>query len=164
MELLARNAGRIVSRHEILSNVWGPAAKSAKTRSTLSSLAPQKVDDGAELKLIHTHRGFGYSLGSVTPRMSFTIRARLTALYFLVLAASFTGFFWICDYGFQKSISTAVNDASQRNLDTLEALLERHLSQGTPQLSQELTRVSDLWESGAIFQVAGPDGRGSIVP
>ena len=91
--------------------------------------------------------------------MSFTIRARLTALYFLVLAASFTGFFWICDYGFQKSISTAVNDASQRNLDTLKRVLERHLSQGTPQLSQELTRVSDLWESGAIFQVAGPDGR-----
>jgi heavy metal sensor kinase len=91
--------------------------------------------------------------------MSCTIRARLTALYFLVLAASFTGFFWICDYGFQKSISTAVNGASQRNLDTLKRVLERHLSQGTPQLSQELTRVSDLWESGAIFQVAGPDGR-----
>jgi heavy metal sensor kinase len=91
--------------------------------------------------------------------MSFTIRARLTALYFLVLAASFTGFFWICDYGFQKSISTAVNDASQRNLDTLKRVLERHIYQGTPQLSQELTRVSDLWESGAIFQVAGPDGR-----
>ena len=91
--------------------------------------------------------------------MSFTIRARLTALYFLVLAASFTGFFWICDYGFQRSISTAVNDASQRNLDTLKRVLGRHLAQGTPQLSQELTRVSDLWESGAIFQVAGPDGR-----
>ncbi|HXC47149.1 MAG TPA: ATP-binding protein [Candidatus Sulfotelmatobacter sp.] len=91
--------------------------------------------------------------------MSFTIRARLTALYFLVLAASFTAFFWICDYGFQKSISTAVNDASKRNLDTLKRVLERHISQGTPQLSQELTRVSDLWESGAIFQVAGPDGR-----
>jgi len=91
--------------------------------------------------------------------MSFTIRARLTALYFLVLAASFTGFFWICDYGFQKSISAAVNDASQRNLDTLKRVLERHISQGMPQLSQELTRVSDLWESGAIFQVAGPAGR-----
>jgi heavy metal sensor kinase len=91
--------------------------------------------------------------------MSFTIRARLTALYFLVLAASFTGFFWICDYGFQKSINTAVNDASQRNLDTLKRVLERRLSQGTPQLSQELARVSDLWESGAIFQVAGPDGQ-----
>ena len=91
--------------------------------------------------------------------MSFTIRARLTALYFLVLAASFTGFFWICDYGFQRSIATAVNDASQRNLDTLRRVLERHASQGTPGLQQELTRVSELWESGAIFEVAGPDGQ-----
>jgi len=91
--------------------------------------------------------------------MSFTIRARLTALYFLVLAASFTGFFWICDYGFQKSINTAVNDASQRNLDTVTRVLERHISQGTTELSQELTRVSELWESGAIFEVAGPNGQ-----
>jgi heavy metal sensor kinase len=91
--------------------------------------------------------------------MSFTIRARLTTLYFLVLAASFTGFFWICDYGFQKSINTAVNDASQRNLDTVKRVLEQHISQGAPDIRQELTRVSDLWESGAIFEVAGPDGR-----
>jgi heavy metal sensor kinase len=91
--------------------------------------------------------------------MSFTIRARLTTLYFLVLAASFSGFFWICDYGFQKSINTAVNDASQRNLDTVKRVLEQHISQGAPDIRQELTRVSDLWESGAIFEVAGPDGR-----
>jgi len=91
--------------------------------------------------------------------MSLTIRARLTALYFLVLAASFTGFFWICDYGFQRSIATAVNDASERNLDTVSRVLKRHISQRTPELAQELTRVSDLWESGAIFEVAGPDGR-----
>ena len=91
--------------------------------------------------------------------MSFTIRARLTALYFLVLAASFTGFFWICDYGFQRSIATAVNDASERNLDTLRWVLQRHAAQGIPGLRQELTRVSDLWESGAIFEVAGPDGQ-----
>jgi len=90
--------------------------------------------------------------------MSFTIRARLTALYFLVLAVSFTGFFCICDFGFQRSIATAVNDASRRNLDTLRLVLNRHVSQGTPGLQQELTRVSELWESGAIFEVAGPDG------
>jgi heavy metal sensor kinase len=91
--------------------------------------------------------------------MSFTIRARLTVLYFLVLAVSFAGFFWICDYGFRRSIATAVNDASQRNLDTLKRVLERHASQGTPALQRELTRVSELWESGAIFEVAGPDGQ-----
>jgi heavy metal sensor kinase len=90
--------------------------------------------------------------------MSFTIRARLTALYFLVLAVSFTGFFCICDFGFQRSIATAVNDASRRNLDTLRLVLNRHVSHGIPGLQQELTRVSELWESGAIFEVAGPDG------
>jgi heavy metal sensor kinase len=89
--------------------------------------------------------------------MSFTIRARLTVLYFLVLAASFTAFFWICDYGFQKSINTAVNDASRRNLDTVRSVLERDISQGSPELPQELTRLAGLWESGAIFEVAGPD-------
>jgi heavy metal sensor kinase len=91
--------------------------------------------------------------------MSLTIRARLTALYFLVLAASFAGFFWICDYGFQKSINTAVNDASQRNLDTVKRVLERHHFLAVSDLRQELTRVSDIWESGAIFEVAGPDGQ-----
>jgi heavy metal sensor kinase len=91
--------------------------------------------------------------------MSLTIRARLTALYFLVLVASFTGFFWICDFGFQRSIATAVNDASQRNLDTVRRVLERRVGQESPELKQELTRVSDLWESGAIFEVAGPDGQ-----
>jgi len=67
MELLARNAGRIVSRHEILSNVWGPGREvSENTLDAFVRLLRKKVDDGAELKLIHTHRGFGYSLGSVT--------------------------------------------------------------------------------------------------
>ena len=84
--------------------------------------------------------------------MSFKIRARLTALYFLVLAVSFAGFFCICDFGFQRSIATTVNDASQRNLDTLRLVLDRHFSQGTPGLQQELTRVSELWESGRDFR------------
>jgi DNA-binding response OmpR family regulator len=67
MELLARNAGRIVSRHEILSNVWGPGREvSENTLDAFVRLLRKKVDDGAELKLIQTHRGFGYSLGSVT--------------------------------------------------------------------------------------------------
>ena len=91
--------------------------------------------------------------------MRLPIRARLTALYFVVLAASFTAFFWICDYGFQKSITTAVNDASKRNLDTVRGVLEQHISQDGADLGQELTRLSGLWESGAIFEVAGPDGQ-----
>ena len=66
LELLARNAGRIVSRHEILSNVWGPGREvSENTLDAFVRLLRKKVDDGVELKLIHTHRGFGYSLGAV---------------------------------------------------------------------------------------------------
>jgi DNA-binding response OmpR family regulator len=66
MELLARNARRIVSRHEILGNVWGPGREvSENTLDAFVRLLRKKVDDGAELKLIQTHRGFGYSLGCV---------------------------------------------------------------------------------------------------
>jgi DNA-binding response OmpR family regulator len=64
VELLARNAGRIVSRHEILSNVWGPGREvSENTLDAFVRLLRKKVDDGAEVRLIQTHRGFGYSLG-----------------------------------------------------------------------------------------------------
>src|SRR5262249_8426926 len=90
--------------------------------------------------------------------MRLTIRVRLTALYFLVLAASFTGFFWICDYGFVRSIETAVNDASRRNLETVRQVLERYIPQGLPAAKKELAVVSDLWANGAIFEVASSDG------
>ena len=67
VELLARNAGRIVSRHEILSNVWGPGREvSENTLDAFVRLLRKKVDDGAEVRLIQTHRGFGYSLGPMT--------------------------------------------------------------------------------------------------
>lgn len=67
MELLARNAGRVVSRHEILANVWGPGrGVSENTLDAFVRLLRKKLDEDAEFKLIHTHRGFGYSLGCVT--------------------------------------------------------------------------------------------------
>ena len=68
LELLARNAPRIVSRHEILAIVWGPGREvSENTLDAFVRLLRKKVDDGAEVRLIQTHRGFGYSLGPVTP-------------------------------------------------------------------------------------------------
>ena len=88
--------------------------------------------------------------------MNVTIRARLTLLYFVVLAASFTAFFWICDYGFQHSIDTTVDDASQKNLEIVERLLRTYVPQGLPVAQQELTELSQLWANGAIFQVLGP--------
>ena len=66
MELLARHAGRVVSRHEILTTVWGPGRE--VTENTLDAfvrLLRKKVDESTESKLIQTHRGFGYSLGTV---------------------------------------------------------------------------------------------------
>jgi len=67
MELLARNAARIVSRHEILASVWGPGREvSENTLDAFVRLLRKKLDEDAEPKLIHTHRGFGYSLGTVT--------------------------------------------------------------------------------------------------
>jgi DNA-binding response OmpR family regulator len=65
-EILARNSGRIVSRHEILANVWGPGrGVSENTLDAFVRLLRKKLDEDAVLKLIHTHRGFGYSLGAV---------------------------------------------------------------------------------------------------
>jgi signal transduction histidine kinase len=87
-----------------------------------------------------------------------TIRARLTLLYFVVLAASFFAFFWVCDFGFQRSIETTVNDASRSNLENVRRVIENFLPQGIPKVQKELTELAGLWASGAIFQVAGPTG------
>jgi heavy metal sensor kinase len=91
--------------------------------------------------------------------VNLTIRARLTALYFLVLAASFCVFFWVCDLGFRRSIETTVNDASRNNLKIVQRILDGSVPQGLPKVEKELTELSELWANGAIFQVAGPDGQ-----
>jgi heavy metal sensor kinase len=87
-----------------------------------------------------------------------TIRARLTILYFVVLAASFFAFFWICDFGFQRSIETTVNDASRGNLQSVRKVVETSLPQGVPRVQHELAELSGLWANGAIFEVASADG------
>ncbi|MFI5094772.1 MAG: response regulator transcription factor, partial [Candidatus Acidiferrales bacterium] len=66
LELLVRHAGRIVSRGEILGSVWGHGRE--VTENTLDAfvrLLRKKVDQDAPIKLIQTHRGFGYSAGLV---------------------------------------------------------------------------------------------------
>lgn len=54
-----------------------------------------------------------------------SLRARMTALYFAVLALSFVAFGWISDYGFRRSIEKTVNDASRANLQSVESMLVR---------------------------------------
>lgn len=66
LELLVRNTGRVVSRSEILTSIWGHGRE--VTENTLDAfvrLLRKKIDQDSETKLIHTHRGFGYSAGTV---------------------------------------------------------------------------------------------------
>ena len=64
LEFLARHEGRVASRQSILDAVWG--ANENVEENTLDAfvrLLRRKVDDHESVKLIHTMRGFGYSLG-----------------------------------------------------------------------------------------------------
>lgn len=90
--------------------------------------------------------------------MKFTIRARLTLLYLLVLGGSFLAFFWISDMGFRRSIETTVNDESRSNLEAVRSVLTESAPEGTAKVREELTELSTLWANGAIFQVASPEG------
>lgn len=63
LELLVRRSGRTVSRNEILTVVWGPRREvSENTLDAFVRLLRKKVDADCEIKLIQTHRGFGYSV------------------------------------------------------------------------------------------------------
>jgi DNA-binding response OmpR family regulator len=67
LELLVKNVGRVVSRHEILNTVWGPGrAVHENTLDAFVRLLRKKVDQDSQFSLIHTQRGFGYSIGPVS--------------------------------------------------------------------------------------------------
>lgn len=64
LELLARNHGRVVSRHAILESVWSNRREVGEnTVDAFVRLLRKKVEDRAGARLIQTHRGFGYSIG-----------------------------------------------------------------------------------------------------
>lgn len=64
LELLVRNPGRVLSRCAILDALWGHRREVAEnTVEAFVRLLRKKMEDGAAKKLIHTHRGFGYSVG-----------------------------------------------------------------------------------------------------
>jgi heavy metal sensor kinase len=90
--------------------------------------------------------------------MNLTIRARLTALYFAVLALTFVAFFWVSDIGFQRSIEATVDNASRTNLGTVRRLLENASSRGQPKVRKELSELAGLWANGALFEVANAKG------
>ncbi len=61
LELLMRNAGRVVSKTAILENVYGYSFDpQTNVVDVLVHRVRKKVDDGFEPKLIHTLRGMGY--------------------------------------------------------------------------------------------------------
>jgi DNA-binding response OmpR family regulator len=65
LEFLVRNQGRIATRGAILDAVWGPSENvEENTLDAFVRLLRRKIDENATVKLIHTMRGFGYSLGS----------------------------------------------------------------------------------------------------
>jgi two-component system, OmpR family, response regulator len=64
LELLARNRGRVVTRQTILKALWGARREVGEnTLDAFVRLLRRKVEVGGTGRLIHTHRGFGYSIG-----------------------------------------------------------------------------------------------------
>lgn len=63
VEFLMRNHRRVASRRSILDAVWGNAESvEENTLDAFVHLVRRKVDEGEPIKLIHTLRGFGYSM------------------------------------------------------------------------------------------------------
>jgi DNA-binding response OmpR family regulator len=64
LEFLVRNQGRVATRQAILEAVWGQSENvEENTLDAFVRLLRRKVDENEPIKLIHTLRGFGYSLG-----------------------------------------------------------------------------------------------------
>lgn len=64
LEFLVRNQGRVAARRAIVDFVWGQSAENVEenTLDAFVRLLRRKVDETADVKLIHTMRGFGYCL------------------------------------------------------------------------------------------------------
>lgn len=63
VEFLMRNHGRVASRRSIFDHVWGISeAVEENTLDAFVHLVRRKVNEGEPIKLIHTVRGFGYSI------------------------------------------------------------------------------------------------------
>jgi two-component system, OmpR family, response regulator len=64
LELFVRNQGRIVSRPAIVEAIWGERRDvEVNTIDAFVRLVRRKIDDAGPTRIIHTHRGLGYSVG-----------------------------------------------------------------------------------------------------
>lgn len=63
LEVLVRSQGRIVTRKDLLAAVWGNRRDvEENTLDAFVRLLRKKVEQTSDIKLIHTHRGVGYSI------------------------------------------------------------------------------------------------------
>lgn len=64
LELLVRNQGRVVPRGAIVEAIWGDRREvEVNTIDAFVRLVRRKLEDTGGSRMIHTHRGLGYSVG-----------------------------------------------------------------------------------------------------
>ena len=67
LELLMRNAGRVMTREMILDAIWTSEPVESSNLNAFISLLRHKVDRGHRVTLIQTVRGTGYRIGGGEP-------------------------------------------------------------------------------------------------
>jgi two-component system, OmpR family, heavy metal sensor histidine kinase CusS len=90
--------------------------------------------------------------------LTFSLRTRMTALYFVVLALSFSSFAWISDYGFRRSIETTVDDASRANLESVQRVVVRAALKPPGAVREELDQLAGLWAGAGLLEVSEASG------
>lgn len=69
LEVLARHQGRVISRKQIIADVWGDRRDvEDNTLDVFVRLLRRKLESESGSKLIQTHRGAGYSMAIPTAR------------------------------------------------------------------------------------------------
>ena len=62
LEALAANEGRVLTREAIQERIWMDDESLSNTVDVYIMMLRKKIDSGAAVRLIHTVRGFGYTL------------------------------------------------------------------------------------------------------
>jgi two-component system OmpR family response regulator len=63
LAFLVRHRGQVLSKYQLLSQVWGYEAYDPNLVEVHTSALRRKLEDGGGARLIHTVRGIGYRLG-----------------------------------------------------------------------------------------------------
>lgn len=70
LALLARNAGRVINRAELLKNVWDDSSSQSNVIDVYASRVRRKIDEGEKTPLFTTLRGVGFMLKAPTDKAS----------------------------------------------------------------------------------------------